>query len=413
MGTPANLHSVSLSSPTAPPAAGGPTRVLEVVGNAIVGGMENCVLRLIEQLPRAQFAVTVLCPCESRFTDRLRALDVDVLTAAMPDDPPWASIMTTCALVRAGGIDVLHAHMPNAHLLAGLVGKLCGKPVIATVHSRHVTPMDLEVHRLAGTHLSVVCRHSHLHALSMGVDAAQLSCIPNGVDTQVFRPRDGRHGDGGDDDLRRHFGLAEGDPLIGFVGRLSPEKGPEVFLRATLLLRATLPRARFVLVGDGPLRASVQQFIERFGLGDAVLPAGVRDDMPAVWRQLDVLVNTSQSEAMPLALMEAMASGLPVVASHVGGVPDLVDSGATGWLTGPRDAEAVAHHLVQLFQTPGLAARMGAQARARAVARFELADSVRRTAALLAQLAARGSGLRAAIGAVPAARRSANAKLTP
>ena len=111
--------------------------------------------------------------------------------------------------------------------------------------------------------------------------------------------------------------------------------------------------------------------------------------------------------------LEAMASGLPVVASHVGGVPDLVDSGATGWLTGPRDAEAVAHHLVQLFQTPGLAARMGAQARARAVARFELADSVRRTAALLAQLAARGSGLRAAIGAVPAARRSANAKLTP
>jgi glycosyltransferase involved in cell wall biosynthesis len=418
MGTSANLHSVSLPSLTSPPAAGGPTRVLEVVGNAIVGGMENCVLRLIEQLPRERFAVTVLCPCESRFTERLRALDVDVLTAAMPDDPPWASIMTTCALVRASGIDVLHAHMPNAHLLAGLVGKLCGKPVVATVHSRHVTPMDLEVHRLAGTHLSVVCRHSQLHALSMGIDAAQLSCIPNGVDTQAFRPRDGLHGDDGD--LRRHFALAEADPLIGFVGRLSPEKGPEVFLRAALLLRATLPRARFVLVGDGPLRASVQQFVERFGLGDAVLLAGVREDMPAVWRQLDALVNTSQSEAMPLALMEAMASGLPVVASHVGGVPDLVESGGTGWLTGPRDAEGVAHHLAQLFQTPGLAARMGAQARARAVARFGLADSVQRTAALLAQLGARGAGLRTAIGAVgtvggtgPAARRSANAKVTP
>jgi glycosyltransferase involved in cell wall biosynthesis len=399
MATPANLHSVPTPSLPAPPGNGGPIRVLQVIGNAIVGGMENCVLRLIEQLPREQFSVTALCPCESRFTERLRALDIDVLTAAMPEDPAWGSIVTTSALVNAASIDVLHAHMPNAHLLAALVGKMCGKPVVATVHGRHVTPMDLELHRLVGSHLSVVCRHSYLHALSVGVQAAQLSCIPNGVDTQAFRPRDGLHD--ADGDLRRHFALADGDPLIGFVGRLSPEKGPEVFLRAALLLRATLPRARFVLVGDGPLRPSVQQMIERYRLGDAVLLAGVRDDMPAVWHQLDAVVNTSQSEGMPLSLMEAMACGLPVVASQVGGVPDLVESGATGWLTGPRDAEGVAYHLAQLFQTPGLAARMGERARERVVARFGLADSVQRTGALLAQLGAgaRGPGLRQALAA--------------
>jgi glycosyltransferase involved in cell wall biosynthesis len=367
---------------TAPaPVDGGPTRVLEVVGNAIVGGMESCVLRLVERLPRDRFTVTVLCPCESRLTAQLRALDIEVLTAGMPDDPPWASILATCALVRAGAIDVLHAHMPNAHLLAGLVGKLCGKPVVATVHSRHVTPMDLEVHRIAGTHVAVVCRHSYFQALAMGVNAAQLSCIPNGVDTEVFCP-----GPAGEADLRRHFKLADDQPLIGFVGRLSPEKGPEVFLRAVLLLRTLLPAARFVLVGDGPQRGALAQFIARFELGDAVLLAGLRDDMPQVYRQLDAVVCTSQSEAMPLALMEAMATGLPLVASNVGGVPDLVESGSTGWLVGPRDFESVAQQVAQLFQVPGLARRMGQRARERAVTRLALADSVERTARLLSEL---------------------------
>jgi len=374
----------------------GHTRVLEVVGNAIVGGMENCVLRLVERLPRERFTVTVLCPCESAFTERLRALDVEVLTTAIPDDPPWASIMTTCALVHAGAIDVLHAHMPNAHLLAGLVGKLCSKPVLATVHSRHVTPMDLEVHRLAGTHVGVVCKHSYFHGLSLGVNAAQLSCIPNGVDTALFQPGPR----GGADDLRRHFAMDDGDPLVGFVGRLSPEKGPEVFLRAVQLLRGLLPAARFVLVGDGPMRAGLQAFIERAGLQGVVHLAGVREDMPAVYRQLDAVVSTSQSEAMPLALMEAMATGLPLVASHVGGIPDLVQSGSTGWLVGPRDYEGVAQHVARLFETPGLAARMGARARERAVQQFDLADSVQRTAGLLAQLG--GVASRGAIGALPA-----------
>jgi glycosyltransferase involved in cell wall biosynthesis len=339
------------------------------------------VLRLIERLPRDRFTVTVLCPCESRLTAQLRALDIEVLTAGMPDDPLWASILATCALVRAGAIDVLHAHMPNAHLLAGLVGKLCGKPVVATVHSRHVTPMDLEVHRIAGTHVAVVCRHSYFQALAMGVNAAQLSCIPNGVDTEVFCP-----GPAGEADLRRHFKLADDQPLIGFVGRLSPEKGPEVFLRAVLLLRTLLPAARFVLVGDGPQRGALAQFIARFELGDAVLLAGLRDDMPQVYRQLDAVVCTSQSEAMPLALMEAMATGLPLVASNVGGVPDLVESGSTGWLVGPRDFESVAQQVAQLFQVPGLARRMGQRARERAVTRLALADSVERTARLLSEL---------------------------
>jgi len=368
-------------SPIAAPRPGR-VRVLEVLGNAIVGGMETCVLRLVERLPPDRFTVTALCPFESELTDRLRTLGVEVLTAPMPLDASWPSLLVACSVVQAGAIDVLHAHMPNAHLLAGVAGRLCGRPVLATLHSRHVSPMDLEVHRAAGTHLSVVCQHSYFHALSMGVNAAQLSCIPNGVDTDVFTPG-GRNEAG----LRRHFGMADDAPLIGFVGRLSAEKGPEVFMRAVLLMRGLLPDARYVMVGDGPEQRQLQDFAQRFGLADVILMAGLRTDMPAVYRELDVLVSTSHSEAMPLALMEAMASGVPVVGTRVGGVSELVEQGGTGWLVSPGNFEGVARQVAQIMQTPGERQRMGERARARSLSRMGLAQSVNATANLLSRLA--------------------------
>jgi glycosyltransferase involved in cell wall biosynthesis len=375
---------MNLSSPIAPPLPGR-TRVLEVVGNAIVGGMEVWVTRFIERLPRDRFTVTVLCPFDGHFADTLRAQGVEVFVTPMGDDPSWSSIMTTCSLVRAAGIDVLHAHLPHAHLLAALVGRLCGKPVVTTVHARHVSPMDLEIHRAAGTHLSAVCMHTYLHALSMGVNAAHLSCIPNGVDTDVFKPAEpGVHEAAG---IRAQLGLSAGEPLVGFIGRLSPEKAPEVFLRAALLLRRLLPEAHCVLVGDGPLYGEAAGFVRRFQLHDRVHLLGLRLDMPAVYRELDLVVSTSHTESRPLAVMEAMASGLPVVATRVGGVPDLVEHGETGWLVSARDDESIARRIAQVLATPGERERMGTQARARALARLRLADSVDSTLELLRRMA--------------------------
>src|SRR4051812_19843045 len=100
--------------------AAGRIHVLEVIGNAVVGGMETSVERLVEHLPPDRFAITALCPFESPFTARLRARDIEVRVTPMPDDPPSSSVQMTCALVRAGAIDVLHAHLPNAHALAGI-----------------------------------------------------------------------------------------------------------------------------------------------------------------------------------------------------------------------------------------------------------------------------------------------------
>lgn len=371
---------MNTSIPSLPPK--GRIHVLQVIGNAIVGGMESYVMRLIEGLPRERFVVTALCPDESALAERLRALDVEVVITPMPDNPPWCSIQLACSLVTSGSISVLHAHLPNAHVLAGIVGKLVNRPVLSTIHGRQLTPLDVEVQRVVGSHLSLVCRQSYFHALGMGINAAQLSCILSGVDTERFSPPAVRAGG----PLRAALGLAASVPLVGFVGRLSPEKGPEVFVRAALLLAHTAPHARCVIVGDGPMRPRIADMIERLGLSAHVHMIGTCDDMPSIYAQLDVLVSSSHSEAMPLALMEGMACGLPVVATRVGGVPELVVQGETGWLVEAGDFEGIAAHVVTVLQ-PDRQARMGAAARRRAVERFSLPVWLGHMGDLLTQLA--------------------------
>jgi glycosyltransferase involved in cell wall biosynthesis len=356
--------------------------VLEVIGNAIVGGMETSVARLIERLPPERFAVSAMCPFESPYTDRLRNLGAEVYITPMPEDPSWHSIQLVCAMAKANAVDVIHSHLPNAHLLAGLAGRLVGKPVVATIHGRQLTALDLEVHRAAGTHLQVVCKQSYFHALGIGISPAQLHCIANGVDTEVFTPRRLVNGP-----LRQRFSVPEKAHLIGFVGRLSPEKGPDVFLRTALGVHEASPKTRFLLVGDGPMLRQLKAFVAQFDLGSCVHFAGMQDDMPAVMSELDALVSTSHSEAMPLALMEAMASGLPVIATRVGGIPDLVQHGVTGWLAHDADYEGLASRVLDLVKDDALRRLTGENARRRAVERLSLRDAVAGTMQLLTRLA--------------------------
>jgi len=357
--------------------------VLQIVGNAIVGGMENYVARLVERLPRERYDVSVLAPFESPFTDRLREHGADVFITQVTDEPSWQSIQLASALIQSRAVDVIQSHLPNAHVLAGLAGRLTGRPVLATVHGRAMTTLDIEVQRLAGSHLAVVCRQSYFQALGVGIDPRHVHFVPNGVDVERFRPQHSRTGA-----LRTRFAIDAEAPLVGFIGRLSVEKGPDLFLRAALSIRAQCPDAHFVLVGEGAMLKQLQLFVSRFGLADAVHFAGSQDDMPAVFDELDVVVSSSLSEAMPLAVMEAMASGVPVVACKVGGIPDLIEHGVTGWLAPEGDYDELATRVVDLLEDDALRLAAGKASRARAVGRFALDQSVEATARLFVQLTA-------------------------
>jgi glycosyltransferase involved in cell wall biosynthesis len=358
--------------------------VLELVGNAITGGMETSILRLVERLPRESFAVTCMVPFEGAFAAALRNAGADVVIAPMPpEDPSWRAIQLACSLVKTRSVDILHAHMSNAHTLAALAGKLCAKPVLATLHTRALAMGDLEIQRLTGTHLCAVCRHTYLHALAVGVNPAQMHLVPNGVDTRRFAPQsEGRA-------LQRELGLPPSTPLIGFVGRLAPEKGPEVFLRAAWLLRRSLPEAHFAVIGTGPLEEVLDEMRRTLQMESYVHLCGLRNDLPSVYASLDLLMLTSYSEAMPLVLLEAMACGVPVVATAVGGVPELVEHGATGYLARENDYEGLAAFAHTLLTRGHERAAFSRRARERAVEDFDIDESAGATAELLVRLAGR------------------------
>ncbi|HBY93448.1 MAG TPA: hypothetical protein DEP84_05680 [Chloroflexi bacterium] len=354
--------------------------VLEILGNAIVGGMENYVRNLIQQIPPDQFRVTCLCPYESAFTAILREIGCDVFIAPMADDPPWRSIQAAVELIRHQGIDLVHAHLPNAHVLAGLAGCLTRTPVVATVHGMTITTQELGISRTTGTSLVVVCQAAYTQALAMGVPPERLTLIPNGVDTRTFVP------DRSGDAFREAIGVPLDAPLVGFVGRLAPEKGPDHFVRAAERVHSRQPDVHFAVVGTGDIEDEVDALIKQLRLEDCVHLAGLWTNTWEVYPAFDILAQSSRAEGMPYVLLEAMACGCPVVAIAVGGVPEIVEVGTTGVLAGPGDWAGVGNAVLELLVRPQRLKQMGQAGRQRVEAHLHLSESVERMSELFRRL---------------------------
>jgi glycosyltransferase involved in cell wall biosynthesis len=152
--------------------------------------------------------------------------------------------------------------------------------------------------------------------------------------------------------FRQAWGVATDAPLIGIVGRLAAVKNHSLFLEAALRVRARFPNARFVIVGDGETRLAVEAQVDALGLRDAVIFTGWQRDLVPIYSDLDMLVISSTAEGTPVSVIEALAAGCPVVATAVGGVPDLLDHGTLGRLVAPGDPEALAQAMIETMEYP-------------------------------------------------------------
>ncbi|MFQ3593604.1 MAG: glycosyltransferase [Gemmataceae bacterium] len=174
--------------------------------------------------------------------------------------------------------------------------------------------------------------------------------------------------------------------LVGTVGRLSPEKGMEVFVRAAILLARRRADVGFVLMGEGPTRPILERLIQEAGLEDRILLAGFCRDLPALLPGLDVVVNASHTEGLPVALLEAMAARLPVVATAVGGTPEVVVEGETGYLVPPNQPERLAQRIETLLDDAAQRERMGLAGRQRVCEQFTFKAMAAQYEELFAQL---------------------------
>lgn len=361
-----------------------PIRVLEVISNAIVGGVENYVRNLIRLLPPDAFQISLLCPYESGVISDLRRAGYPVFLTpmkGMPPEIPWGAIQTAVGVIRGQQIDIIHAHMPKGQMIGGIAGALSHTPIAATFHGRSMTAEELSIHQLTGSHLIAVCQEAYTQAMAMGVSPANITLIHNGVDLERFRPGlDGSN-------FRESAGIPLEAPLVGFVGRLSWEKGPDQFVEAAAVVHRQRPDVHFAVVGEGPVDTYLAELIHQHELEEVVHLAGLWADPAEVYPALDLIALTSHSEGMPLALLEAMACGVPVAAMNVGGVLEIVEFGKTGLLVSPGDPDEMGRTLVSLLSRPEGLKQMGLAGRQRAEALFDLRTSVRQTADLFRELA--------------------------
>ncbi|QKC98313.1 glycosyltransferase family 4 protein [Mesorhizobium sp. NZP2298] len=368
------------------------THVLEVLGNAIVGGMENYVRNLAANLPSNEYKVSLLCPYESPYTALLRSEGRDVYIAPLRDDPPWKTVEFICTLVRETRVDLLHAHLMNAHTVAAVAGRLSGTPTVATLHGMSLHPQEISVARTTESHTIVVCREAWSQALAVGLAPELVSLVPNGVDLAMYHPMSADPLD-----FRQTISIGPDDLLVGFVGRLAWEKGPDKFLKAAEFILQRRPEVHFAMVGTGSMEKDLTATVHRAGLGSRIHMVGLAREPHRIYPALDLLLHTSRADAMPLTILEAMASGVPVVAIGVGGVPEIVATGETGILIGttewpgivseyPGDWEGVALAAISLLSNPAKLKSMAGASVRRAQASFDIRQSATLTSHVFRQL---------------------------
>ncbi|MER3408631.1 MAG: hypothetical protein C4306_00650 [Thermoleophilia bacterium] len=377
--------------PTAslPPAPGGdgrlPTprrlRVLTLVSRpeADGGGAERLAAMIAARLDRKRFESTVCAtrPVYEPHPD-LAASGTRLLVLERRRKGDLAAWRPLLSLLRNERIDVLHAHMFGANVWGTTFGRLARVPVV--IAHEHMWSFQGEplrrlmdrhhIGRLATVVLAVSrdCRRKMIEI--EGLDRDKVLYLPNGI--PPLRPTSaGRR-------VRAELGISEDDPVIGSIAVLRREKAIDLLLVASEELRRRFPRLRVLVAGDGPERPSLERLARDLGLEKVVTFLGYRDDVAEVLAALDVVVSTSSFEGSPLALLEAMAAARPIVATAVGGVPDLIEHGVHGLLVSPGDSHEVSEAVASLLEQPEWGRRMGEAARERQCREFDIDVMVRR-----------------------------------
>ena len=288
------------------------------------------------------------------------------------------ALIKLVALVRRIRPHVVHTHTAKAGFLGRLAARLVGVPVV--LHTYHGHVLSGYYGRFRSTGLRVMERAlasltDRLIAVSGSVrddlvalgiaPADRFVVVPLGLDLEpMFQA--GRHRG----TLRSEFGLRADMPLVGIVGRLFPIKNHHLFLEAAARLRASTPEVRFVVVGDGPLRPRLEERARQPDLAGRVIFTGWRHDLSKIYADIDALVVSSINEGTPVSAIEAMAAGCAVVATRVGGLPDLIDDGRTGVLVTPGDPAALASAVARQLTDQTDSERMRSAARTDVRERF-------------------------------------------
>ena len=338
-----------------------PVSLTHVVYALAIGGSESLAHRLVRSLKeRGEYACSIYAVDRTGPLAAMLAADgIPCRAFARKGKLDLRVLVGLIAQFRSNKTRLVHTHHIGQLLYGGLAGRLAGARVVHTEHEFYslARPRTQRLLRgltaLADRVTAVAPAVTAFLRDTVGVPQNKLETIANGVPLDLFRsarPID-----------RADLGCDHDDVLIGCVARLSPEKGQAILLHALQLMRAKYPRARVLLIGEGEERARLHRLADQLGLDGAVRFLGMRCDVPALMAACDLVALPSLQEGSPIALVEALAAGKPVVATETGAIPELIQHGQTGLLVPPGNPRVLSAALGYLIDDHEMRRKLGGQ----------------------------------------------------
>ncbi|HHW03881.1 MAG TPA: glycosyltransferase family 4 protein [Thermoanaerobacterales bacterium] len=342
-------------------------KVLHVITDTNIGGAGRYLFNLLSGWDYDRYEVMVACPAGGQLEEQLRQKNIKVFELSGGEKSlKFEHIKELMGIISREKIDIVHTHASFAGRIAG---KLSGCRVVLTRHGlgqckkgfvqRTITGI---LSRIFTDAIIAISRAVKISMMETGVPADMIKIIYNGIDVSEFNSIEPR--------LKKEFNLVEKSPIVGIVARLVPEKGYEYALKAMPAVLKKFPGAVMVIVGDGPLRKALEDLCLDLGIHEHVIFLGYQDRVETLEADFDVFLLPSVSEGLGLSLLEAMALAKPVVATEVGGIPEVVKSGVNGLLVPPRDPSAIAEAIIRILSSKQMAYSLGQAAKNTVFDRF-------------------------------------------
>ena len=350
-------------------------RILYIHGICQIGGAEQDLLRLLKWIDHQQFEPIVVCPPMGPLIREVEQLKIQVYPMSLPS---WRKLRGLLAipfaawslfkLIKRLQINLVHVNDYWWGPIAYMASRMAHIPCI--VHIRQeIEPCRVKQYWLQKPdRMIAVSNRIKNVAIESGVDPARITVIYSGIDTSLtVSPDDGKK-------IREHYHLTVNQPVIGTVANLFPRKGYEYLIEALVEIRKKTPDIHCLIVGDGDIRyrTMLLDMVQRKGLRQVVTFTGFQEDVLTHISAMDIFVLPSLMEGFGIALLEAMAMGKPVVATDVGGIPEIMEDTVTGVLVPPRNSGALAQKIFQLLESPKLRGYLGSNGRTRVVERFSI-----------------------------------------
>jgi glycosyltransferase involved in cell wall biosynthesis len=373
-------------------------KLLFFLTSPVRGGIEEVVLTLAQRLDPTEFDLALAAPAPLLAALEPDLADVEIDTFAVNAES-WSQtreVRRLATILRRWRPDLVNPHLFRSTAVGAPVARWCGvRAVVETYHGREGWRqgglrgnfvLDRTIARLLDRVIAVSHAARTFLIEGKGYPPDKVVVVPNGRDLSQFAPGGHR------DRVRTELGIADSVSLVGVVGRLEAQKGHRYLLEAWPAVVKAWPDARLVVIGDGSLRAELEQQARETGVAEHVMFLGFRSDIPHLLDAMDGVVLPSLYEGMPLTAIEASAMARPIVATAVDGTPEVIEDGLTGWLVPPADPPALARALTRMLGDRARAAAVGRAGRARVLERFDLASQVEATAAVYRDVAPRSAG---------------------